>query len=87
MQKLEGFTYAMTLDLKMGYYTIRLDLADAKMCTIILLLGKYFYQRLPVGFAGSAHIFQAEMGNNLMATLEYVRACIDNLLFHHKGQP
>jgi hypothetical protein len=32
-----------------------------------------------MGFAGSGDIFQAEMGN-LMATLEYVRAYIDNLL-------
>jgi hypothetical protein len=32
-----------------------------------------------MGFAGSADIFQAEMGN-LMATLEYVRAYIDDLL-------
>jgi hypothetical protein len=32
-----------------------------------------------MGFAGLADIFQAEMGN-LMATLEYVRTYIDNLL-------
>ncbi len=32
-----------------------------------------------MGFAGSADIFQAEMGN-LMATLEYIRVYIDNLL-------
>ncbi len=32
-----------------------------------------------MGFAGLADIFQPEMGN-LMATLEYVRAYIDNLL-------
>jgi hypothetical protein len=32
-----------------------------------------------MGYAGSADIFQAETGN-LMATLEYVRAYIDNLL-------
>ncbi len=32
-----------------------------------------------MGFARLADIFQAEMGN-LMATLEYVRAYIDNLL-------
>ncbi len=37
-----------------------------------------------MGFAGSADIFQAEMGN-LMATLEYVRAYIDNLLVITKG--
>jgi hypothetical protein len=32
-----------------------------------------------MGFAGSADIFKAEM-RNLMATLEYVRAYIGNLL-------
>jgi hypothetical protein len=37
-----------------------------------------------MGFAGSADIFQAGMGN-LMAALEYVRACIDNLLVITKG--
>ncbi len=79
LQELEGFTYANTLDLNMGYYTIRLDPTAAKMCTITFQWGKYSYQRLPIGFAGSADIFQAEMGN-LMATLEYIRAYIDYLL-------
>jgi hypothetical protein len=37
-----------------------------------------------MGFAGSADIFQAEMGN-LMATLECIRAYIDNLLVITKG--
>ncbi len=35
LQELEGFTYATTLDLNMGYYTIRLDPTATKMCTII----------------------------------------------------
>ncbi len=55
------------------------DSTTAKMCTIIFPWGKYSYQRLPMGFAGSAYIFQEEMGN-LMAALEYFRAYIDNLL-------
>jgi hypothetical protein len=79
LQELEGFPYATTLDSNMGYYTIRLDPTSAKMCTIIFPWGKYSYQRLPMGFAGSADIFQAEMGNH-MATLENIRAYIDNLL-------
>ncbi len=37
-----------------------------------------------MGFAGSADIFQAEMGN-LMAALEYYRAYIDNLLIITKS--
>jgi hypothetical protein len=57
LQELEGFTYATTLDLNMGYYTIRLDPTAAKMCTIIFPWGEYLYQRLPMGFAGSADIF------------------------------
>jgi hypothetical protein len=84
LQELEGFTFATTLDLNMGYYTIRLDPTAAKLCTVIFPWGKYSYQRLPMGFAGSADIFQAEMGN-LRATLEYIRAYIDNLLVITKG--
>ncbi len=84
LQELEGFTYATTLDLNMGNYTIRLDPTAAEMCTIIFPWGKYSYQRLPMGFAESADIFQAEMGN-LMATLEYVWAYIDDLLVITKG--
>jgi hypothetical protein len=37
-----------------------------------------------MGFAGSADIFQAEMGN-LMTTLQYVRAYIEDLLVITKG--
>jgi hypothetical protein len=83
-QELEGFTYATALDLIMGYYTIRLDPAASKMCTIIFPWGKYSYLRLLVGFAGSADIFQVETGN-LMAALEYMQAYINNLLFITKG--
>jgi hypothetical protein len=35
LQELEGFTYAMALDLNMGYYTIRLDPKAVEMFTII----------------------------------------------------
>ena len=77
LQELEGFTYATALDLNMGYYTIRLDPTASKMCTIIFPWGKYSYKRLPMGFGGSADIFQAQM-MDLMACLEYVRAYIDN---------
>jgi hypothetical protein len=73
LQELEGFTYATALNLNVGYYTIRLDLQASKMCTIIFPWEKYSCLRLPMVFAGSADIFQAEM-RNLMASLKYVRA-------------
>jgi hypothetical protein len=79
LQELEGFTYATALDLNMGYYTIRLDPTATKMCTIILPWGKDSYKRLPIGFGGSADIFQAQI-MDLMASLEFVQAYIDDLL-------
>ena len=77
LQELEGFTYVTALDLNMGYYTIRLDTKSAEM--FIFPWDKYSYLRLPMGYASSADIFQAEM-MNLMEALEYVRAYIDDLL-------
>eukprot|EP00956_Cyclotella_meneghiniana_P023844 scaffold47065_cov41-Cyclotella_meneghiniana.AAC.1 len=79
MQELEGFTFATSLDLNMGYYHIRLDSDAQKICTIIFPWGKYSYLRLPMGVAGSPDIFQAKM-TELMSALEFVRAYIDDLL-------
>ncbi len=63
----------------MGYYTIRLNPKSSEMCTIIFPWGKYSYQRLPMGFVGSADIFQAQM-MDLMASLDYVQAYMEYLL-------
>jgi hypothetical protein len=51
----------------------------SKMCTIIFPWGKYSYKRLPMGFGGSADIFQAQI-MDMMASLEFVRAYMDDLL-------
>ncbi len=71
LQELEGFTYATALDLNMGYYTIRLDPTAFEMCTIIFPWGMYSYKRLPMGFRGSADIFQAQI-IDLMASLKFL---------------
>ena len=84
LPELEGFTYATVLDLNMGYYAIRLNPDAPKICTIILLWGKYSYLRLPMGVACSPDIFQARM-SELMATLELVRTYLDDLLCISKG--
>ncbi len=41
LQELEGFTYSTALDLNMGHFTIGLDPDASRLCTIILLWGKY----------------------------------------------
>ena len=78
LQQLEGFTYVSQLDLNMGYYTIRLDADSSKICTIILPWGKYSYQRLPMGVAGSPDIFQEKM-SGLISTLQYVGMYMDEI--------
>ena len=46
--------------------------------------GKYEYQRLPMGLCNSPDIKQEHM-SELFYNLEYVRACIDDLLTFTKG--
>ncbi len=86
LQEIKGFSYATTLDLNMGYYTIRLDPDASKICTIIFPLEKYSYKRLPMGIAGSPDIFQEEM-LELIESLEIVRAYLNNLLCITKLSP
>ena len=81
---LEGFKYATSLDLNMGYYHIELTPHSKQLCTIVLPWGKYEYQRLPMGLCNSPDIFQEKMGT-LMHDLEHVRAYIDDLLILTSG--
>eukprot|EP00804_Cyclotella_cryptica_P001002 CCRYP_012344-RA/>CCRYP_012344-RA protein AED:0.42 eAED:0.44 QI:0/0/0/1/0.5/0.33/3/0/239 len=64
LQEVEGFAYATSLDLNMGYYTIRLDPDAFKICT---------------------NIFPWAKMSELMATLEFVRTYLDDLLCISKG--
>ena len=84
MLKLEGFQFATSLDLNMGYYHVELSPFSKRLCTIVLPWGKYEYQRLPMGLCNSPDIFQEKM-STLMQDLEYVRAYIDDLLCITKG--
>ena len=82
--KLEGFKYATSLDLNMGYYHIKLDPASRKLCTIVLPWGKYEYNALPMGLCNSPDIFQEKM-SELMQGLNFVRTYIDDLLCISSG--
>ena len=79
LQDIEGFTYATSLDLNMGYYTIRLDPNAQKICTIVLPWGKYLYMHLPMGIAGSPDIFSEKI-LGLIESLEFIHAYLDDLL-------
>jgi hypothetical protein len=84
LQKLEGFMYATSLDLNMGYYHIELTPTASSYCTVVFPWGKYEYLRLPMGLCNSPDIFQEKMGD-LVAGLEFARAYIDDLLVISSG--
>jgi hypothetical protein len=71
LQELENISFATSLDLNMGYYTIRLDPDVQKMCTLVTPFGKYQYLKLPMGMSCSPDIFQEKV-SSLMQHLEFV---------------
>jgi hypothetical protein len=84
LQELEKFAYATSLDLNMGYYTIRLHPDSQKLCTIVTYFGKYQYLRIPMGISCSPYIFQEKM-SDLMQHLDFVRTYLDDLLVISSG--
>jgi hypothetical protein len=48
---MEGFSLASALDMKMGYYHIKIDVEAQKLYTILFPwnMGKYKYKPLPMG--------------------------------------
>lgn len=85
LQQLEGFKYATSLDMNMGYYHIRLSDTAADMCTIITEFGKYRYKRLPMGVSCSPDIFQAKI-YALLGDIEGTKAYIDDILVVKNGK-
>ncbi len=84
LQKLEGFQFASSLDLNMGYYHIKLTPNSRRLCTIVLPWGKYEYCALPMGLCNSPDIFQEKI-SELFAGLEFVNAYIDDILVTSAG--
>ena len=82
--KVSNFTYAMALDLVMGYYNIKLSDDASKLLTITTPFGKYEYLRLPMGVSIAPDIFQDRICQ-LFEDLETVKAYMDDLLVVSRG--
>jgi hypothetical protein len=72
IRSMEGFTYATSLDLNMGYYHIKINPTAQMICTVIFPWGKYKYKRLPMRVKMVPDVFQPVM-SKLMQKLEYIR--------------
>ena len=77
--KWEGFKYASSLDLNMGYYHIQLSEDTSNLCEIIIPKWKYNYKCLPTGVIHSQDIFQQKI-NDLFQGFEYICVYIEKLL-------
>ena len=82
--KLEVFQYAMSLNLNIEYYNIRLTEEASNLCMIILPWGKYHYKCLSMGVSNSPENFQQKI-NDLFQNFEFTCAYIDELLIPTKG--
>jgi hypothetical protein len=65
--------------LSQGYYSIPIDEKTQKICTTVLLWGKYAYKRLAMGIACAPDIFQSIM-MEILGYLDYVLVYIEDIL-------
>ena len=73
----EGFQYATSLELNMGYYHTCLR---KKQATCVLL----YYHGEPMGMCNPLDNFQ-EKTNKMFREIEFIRACINDLLIITRG--
>ena len=81
--KLSGL-YPMVINQSMGYYHIPIDKESQKLCSTILLWGKYQCTKLPMGLCNLPDIFQQVM-SDILGDLEYVLIYIDDILITSNG--
>ena len=79
MQHLKGFQYANTLDLRMGYYNIRILPASQDMPPIVHKFGKFWYNYLPTGMCALVDISQAKV-DDLLGDIKGIKTYIDNII-------
>ena len=82
--KLEGFLFATSLDLNMGYHHVQLTPNSCLLSRIVLPLGKYEYRWLPMGVSIAPIIFQEKI-NCLFHGFEHIQAYLDNVLLTIKN--
>ena len=84
LHQLECFTFATTLDLNIGYYTIPLAECSKDITTIVTEFGKFRYTCLPMGMAISGDVLQSKVCD-LIKGIGEVCTYINDILCIGKG--
>ena len=69
----------------MGYYHIKIPPGENNLCTIVLTLGKYEYQKIPMEVYNSRNIPQENI-SEIFKGLDMVRSYIDNVIVINKQE-
>ena len=80
MQKLKGLQYAITLDLKVWYYTIIVFTSSQVMIIIVTVSVKFLYNRLHMGIRAYGGVFQWKL-DKLHGVIEVVKTYVEYILF------
>ena len=80
MQQLEGFQYATSLDLNMGYYTISLSPASQYMTKIVTEFEKFRYNRLHMVMCAPGDIFQSKV-DGLLGDIKGFKTYTNDIIF------
>lgn len=84
-EKTTGSTWFTRLDLKNGYYLIRINEGDEWKTTFKTKLGLYEYTVMPFGLANAPASFQAMMDKVLQGLDDIEVHFLDDILIHTKG--
>ena len=77
--KLHGKHIFSVIDMKDGFWHIRLDNASSKLCTFNSIFGRYSYTRLPFGISSAPEVFQ-KRANEIFGDIPDVFVIFDDLL-------
>ena len=84
--KLKGNKVFSSLDLRSGYYHIRLsDSAKPKSAFVLSSLGKYQFNRVPFGFVQAPAYFQ-KLINNILKGCNFAMGYLDNIIIYSRSE-
>ena len=84
--KLKGYKVFSSLDLRSGYYHISLtDSGKPKSAFILSSLGKYQFNRVPVGLAQAPAYFQ-KLINDILKGCNFAMGYLDNIIIYSRSE-
>ena len=85
LDRFSGKSVFSTIDLKSGYFHLKLDKKTSEMCTFKTTFGIYRWKRLPFGLKIAPMIFQSVMQNIVFAGLPFVMVYLDDICIMSKN--